>query len=340
MILNIIHKLYAIVIIPFYYCTLELLLLTRENIKAISRSLFIGVILFTVASTLGYYQLALWCLYWIGLGILSSVGFGFGMHTFVLFLGPHIAAVTLAANSCKSLNFPEPPYPKEIICPNSNFEESITFAQVLYKVSLESFMWGLGTAIGELPPYLAARLKGQAISRKKTGGDDPDLSIQVAGWELWMIRVINKIGFFGLLLCASIPNPLFDAAGVASGIAQVPFLSFFGATFIGKAVIKVLLQTSFVIFIFHSKNLDSIVNQIDERLNRFSYTRDLNLQKFLDEERKKVIERGSKETVKTSSIAWLFNMLTNVLMILFIYSLIVTLSQKYIARRDRIKRSE
>lgn len=64
-----------------------------------------------------YFQLvrgkAVWCLYWLGLGVLSSVGLGTGLHTFLLYLGPHIASVTLAAYECGTLNFPEPPYPDE-----------------------------------------------------------------------------------------------------------------------------------------------------------------------------------------------------------------------------------
>lgn len=54
-----------------------------------------------------------WCLYWVGLGVLSSVGLGTGLHTFLLYLGPHIASVTLAAYECGGLNFPQPPYPDE-----------------------------------------------------------------------------------------------------------------------------------------------------------------------------------------------------------------------------------
>lgn len=54
-----------------------------------------------------------WCAYWIGLGVLSSVGLGTGLHTFLLYLGPHIASVTLAAYECHSLKFPEPPYPDQ-----------------------------------------------------------------------------------------------------------------------------------------------------------------------------------------------------------------------------------
>lgn len=47
----------------------------------------------------------LWYGYWIMLGILSSIGLGTGLHTFVIFLGPHIAEVTTAAYTCGNLNF-------------------------------------------------------------------------------------------------------------------------------------------------------------------------------------------------------------------------------------------
>jgi hypothetical protein len=35
--------------------------------------------------------------YWLTLGVLSSIGLGSGLHTFVLFLGPHIVRVANAA---------------------------------------------------------------------------------------------------------------------------------------------------------------------------------------------------------------------------------------------------
>jgi TM2 domain-containing membrane protein YozV len=56
---------------------------------------------------------ALFVLYWVGLGVISSIGLGTGLHTFILYLGPHIASVTLAAYECGSLDFPSPPYPDE-----------------------------------------------------------------------------------------------------------------------------------------------------------------------------------------------------------------------------------
>lgn len=41
-----------------------------------------------------------------------------------------------------------------------------------------------------------------------------------------------------------IPNPLFDLAGITCGHFLVPFWTFFGATLIGKAVIKMHIQVS------------------------------------------------------------------------------------------------
>ncbi|KAJ1674490.1 hypothetical protein EV182_003174, partial [Spiromyces aspiralis] len=49
--------------------------------------------------------LLVWYAYWVFLGILSSIGLGAGLHTFVLFLGPHIARVTMSAYKCGSLDF-------------------------------------------------------------------------------------------------------------------------------------------------------------------------------------------------------------------------------------------
>ncbi|KAJ2618962.1 hypothetical protein GGF44_005676, partial [Coemansia sp. RSA 1694] len=47
-----------------------------------------------------------WHSYWVMLGVLSSIGLGAGLHTFVLFLGPHVARVTLTAYECAHTAFP------------------------------------------------------------------------------------------------------------------------------------------------------------------------------------------------------------------------------------------
>lgn len=60
-----------------------------------------------------------------------------------------------------------------------------------------------------------------------------------------MEMVIKRVGFPGILFFASIPNPLFDLAGFTCGHFLTPFWTFFGATLIGKAVVKMHLQVSF-----------------------------------------------------------------------------------------------
>ncbi|XP_072514666.1 vacuole membrane protein 1-like isoform X3 [Salminus brasiliensis] len=209
----------------------------------------------------------LWCAYWLGLGILSSVGLGTGLHTFLLYLGPHIASVTMAAYECGSVDFPEPPYPDQIICPQLVMGKSsggteepssaggaagdvVSLWTIISKVRLEACMWGAGTAIGELPPYFmarAARLSGtepeedcevfeEILDQAEVGQDFTSRA------KLAVQKMVQKVGFFGILACASIPNPLFDLAGITCGHFLVPFWCFFGATLIGKAVIKMHIQ--------------------------------------------------------------------------------------------------
>lgn len=73
---------------------------------------------------------------------------------------------------------------------------------------------------------------------------------------------MEKYGFITILLCASIPNPLFDLAGITCGHFKIPFKKFFMATFIGKAIIKVHIQMIFVITIFRKESLDFILGLI------------------------------------------------------------------------------
>lgn len=45
-------------------------------------------------------QFGTFAAYWILLGVASSIGLGTGLHTFVLYLGPHIAKVVVASIDC------------------------------------------------------------------------------------------------------------------------------------------------------------------------------------------------------------------------------------------------
>jgi len=79
----------------------------------------------------------------------------------------------------------------------------------------------------------------------------------------FMTATLDRFGFLGILLFASIPNPLFDLAGLTCGHCLVPFLTFFGATLIGKAIIKVHIQTLFVLAVFRKDQLSDLIAKIE-----------------------------------------------------------------------------
>lgn len=212
----------------------------------------------------------------MGLGVLSSVGLGTGLHTFVLYLGPHIAAVTMAAYECGGLNFPEPPYPDSISCPETIDPVWIAgILNIMRKVRIEAMLWGAGTALGELPPYFMARAarNSRQTNKKDDDYDQEDLKELEAleamesgenvsllmRLKLAMKHFVQKAGFFGILACASIPNPLFDLAGLTCGHYRIPFWTFFGATLIGKAIVKMHIQQLAVIIAFNEELLDKAI---------------------------------------------------------------------------------
>lgn len=350
--------------------------------------------------------------YWITLGILSSIGLGSGLHTFVLFLGPHILRIASFAVLHNSLHFTAQitSYMKvpssfdvsglsEAFSPNyandawsvrdssSGSGGGVSLFALALKVAWPSFLWGLGTSIGELPPYFLARAAraagtaleelqelqklehevdeegmgglslatssasttsssgisgtrvgsptgrfartanplssaaraqakariframsassmGEAIAaaarsrspslstaapapsadatalsaspgsaggkgRARAGstpprtpavhtGDaaPPDVTVASGGLhaisvaeraKLVVYEAVQAYGFWAVLAAASIPNPLFDLAGLTCGHFGIPFSTFFSATLLGKAVIKVSLQVLFLL---------------------------------------------------------------------------------------------
>lgn len=179
---------------------------------------------------------AAWHMYWVGLGVLSSVGLGAGLHTFVLFLGPHIARVALTARECHSTSF--------AVRGSDAFQcmagPAPTFGAVMQMVALETVCWGAGTAIGELPPYFVSRAAAAAGHSAISTAAGPRALRQVG-------RMLRRFGFAGILAFAAVPNPLFDLAGVACGHFAIPLWTFFGATLMGKSLIKAPAQAAVVI---------------------------------------------------------------------------------------------
>ena len=52
--------------------------------------------------------------------------------------------------------------------------------------------------------------------------------------KTWVAQFLRQRGFYGILVMASVPNPLFDLCGICCGHYLMPFSSFFVATFLGK----------------------------------------------------------------------------------------------------------
>lgn len=209
-------------------------------------------------------------IWWVTLGVLSSVGLGTGLHTFVLYLGPYIAMVTLAVTECDTMNVPLEGADALVCPPVGTPKEAVTFLRILLKVLPACFLWGAGTAIGELPPYFvsrAARLSGQKLEELEEL-DEEERGVRVPSAldrvKLMLFHALQSWGFWAIVICASVPNPLFDLAGITCGHFLIPFWTFFGATFIGKALVKVQIQSAFVILAFDKNRLAWIIERIEK----------------------------------------------------------------------------
>lgn len=81
---------------------------------------------------------------------------------------------------------------------------------------------GTGGAIGELSGYLAG-FSGQAVIERT------DIYTRTKPW-------IDKYGGWAILFLSAIPNPFFDAAGIAAGIAKMPMKTFLVFVWIGQLI--------------------------------------------------------------------------------------------------------
>eukprot|EP00744_Colponema_vietnamica_P012675 GILI01017783.1.p1 GENE.GILI01017783.1~~GILI01017783.1.p1 ORF type:complete len:589 (+),score=172.05 GILI01017783.1:71-1837(+) len=209
-------------------------------------------------------------LWWFGLGVLSSIGLGTGMHSGLLFLFPMIFQACRAADACGSSNFWT--YPTNIfygpreraftcVEPFVSGAEPVSLLIRFLKVAPWCMIWGAGTALGEIPPYLLAY--AAAKEGRKTAEIEEGLT--GSSWNIlnrmmqWMLEKIKKHGFWAILLLAAWPNAAFDLCGMACGQFLMPFWTFFGATLIGKSLIKINMQTLFFVLLFSGDTIESFL---------------------------------------------------------------------------------
>ncbi|XP_028792403.1 vacuole membrane protein KMS1-like [Neltuma alba] len=228
-----------------------------------------------------YFQFGLW---WIALGVASSIGLGSGLHTFVLYLGPHIAFFTIKAMQCGRVDLKSAPYdtiqlkrgPSWLDKDCSDYGpplfqtvhgSRVPLSRILPQVQMEAILWGAGTAIGELPPYFisrAARESGRALDAMEELDTENKgiMATYLNQMKRWLLSHSQHLNFLTILVLASVPNPLFDLAGIMCGQFGIPFWKFFLPTLIGKALVKTHIQTVFIILICNNQLLDWIENEV------------------------------------------------------------------------------
>lgn len=207
------------------------------------------------------YTAQLWAyeaLWWLVLGILSSIGFGSGLHSGIMFLWPFVMRVILKAEANQTTRFSTIyNHPCGLYLWGENGDGTNTFLNQLILVWPAALLWGAGTAIGELPPYFitrAARRAGKADEAFETElADARANSDLVSRLKVWTIDFTERTGFLGIFFLASWPNAAFDMCGMACGWLDMPFWTFFGATLVGKSLAKTTIQSSVCIAVFGNK---------------------------------------------------------------------------------------
>ncbi|KAJ4754543.1 Vacuole membrane protein 1 [Rhynchospora pubera] len=238
-----------------------------------------------VDEALEYMRFGLW---WVALGMASSIGLGSGLHTFVLYLGPHIALFTIKAVQCGRVDLKTAPYdtiqlkrtPSWLDKDCSEFGPPlfpsttaslvrVPLSKLLPQIQLEAVLWGFGTALGELPPYFisrAARLSGTRSEPIEELDDESHneglFSSFFKRMKHWLLSQSQHLNFSTILILASVPNPLFDLAGIMCGQFGVPFWKFFIATLTGKAFIKAHIQTVFLISLCNNSLLEFVETRL------------------------------------------------------------------------------
>ncbi len=135
---------------------------------------------------------------------------------------PGVFVVTLVANA-------------SVILPTPGFLAVIIAGAVLNPL-LVALMGAAGMTLGELSGYLMGRM-GRALATVEIQ-TDPGSGHR---WAAWSQRLVDRWGMLGIFVLAATPNPLFDIAGIAAGMAKMSVWRFLVATFVGRLMRTTLL---------------------------------------------------------------------------------------------------
>ena len=250
--------------------------LQYENILQKSISFLVGYILtchyFNTLYSINYLLIIM--LYWVGLGILSTIGLGFGLQTGLLFLMPYIISVYNKAIECGSTDFNL--NNETLTCNISNISNhqtdnisNINKDYIIYYVFLKTLpftiLWGIGSAIGELPPYYIARnYKNNILDRNKNTENKKNKIINKMLYyknkfkNNYYLKLVQKYNFLSIIVMASWPNITFDMCGIVCGYYKLSLKNFLIPTIIGKAFIKAPIQNFLILYVY-KYNIDNTI---------------------------------------------------------------------------------
>ena len=197
--------------------------------------------------------LLLFSLYWVIIGSLSTIGFGFGLQTGVLFLSPYLI------NNYNSIL--ENYNTTHDQMNNSNKVNNI-FLLCYIKCLNVVILWGIGTALGELPPFLLAKHYNESNKKKELDESESnemnDTIRLINTYENNLIfkkltRCLKKYSTLSIILFSSWPNITFDMCGLMCGYYNFELYQFLLPTLLGKSLIKAPIQAFMVLYIYSHK---------------------------------------------------------------------------------------
>lgn len=127
---------------------------------------------------------------------------------------------------------------------------------------------------------------------------------------------------------------MFDLCGICCGHFLMPFQNFFIPLVLGKAIVKTIIQSFFLIFVF-SNNYKELQLKIIQKclsiLPLHLFSENLSDESFLEsyiDEKISILKHGKKSSSKLNFM-FLFNIFFCVLLIVFFISCINQIAQKY-----------
>ena len=190
---------------------------------------------------------------WLIYGFLTSAGIGFGLNTGLLYLFPFVTNVALQTVECGNLDF-ETWGSQALVCQDTSYRVEKTHSLfILFKVILPVWIWGLGTALGELTSFFLAQKihqEGGSIENYILSGNP-----LISRVNNLIVSYLQRFGFMTIFFMASWPNMLFDMAGLAAGYYGISLFTFLKATILGKTFVKAPLQAFVIIAVINKSSL-------------------------------------------------------------------------------------